>query len=195
MQLLYVLDTIELSVPGTHNVLNALACISLSIEYGISISDIKVALSKFTGAHRRFEYKGKIDKKASVYDDYGHHPTEIKATANSLKNKKYHESWVIFQPHTYSRTISLLDEFAEAFYSADKVIITDIYAAREDDPGTVHSRDLVEKLQHNNVDAIYISQFEDIVKYLKENVKENDVVITTGAGPIYLVGEELIKEN
>ena len=74
------LDTIELSVPGTHNVLNALACISLSIEYGISISDIKVALSKFTGAHRRFEYKGKIDKKASVYDDYGHHPTEIKAT-------------------------------------------------------------------------------------------------------------------
>ena len=85
--------------------------------------------------------------------------------------------------------------FSNHIPSHDKVIITDIYAAREDDPGTVHSRDLVEKLQHNNVDAIYISQFEDIVKYLKENVKENDVVITTGAGPIYLVGEELIKEN
>ena len=93
-----------------------MACISLSIEYGISISDIKVALSKFTGAHRRFEYKGKIDKKASVYDDYGHHPTEIKATANSLKNKKYHESWVIFQPHTYSRTFNLLNDFANYMY-------------------------------------------------------------------------------
>ena len=100
----------------------------------------------------------------------------------------------MFQPHTYTRTKALLDSFAEAFYSADKVIITDIYAAREDDPGTVHSKDLVQKLQHNNVDAIYISEFDDIVKYLKENVQPNDVVITTGAGPIYLVGEQLIKE-
>ena len=95
---------IHLSVPGMHNVLNALACLSLSTEYGISKNDIQIALSKFTGAHRRFEYKGKINNIASVYDDYAHHPTEIRATANSLANKKYNQSWVVFQPHTYSRT-------------------------------------------------------------------------------------------
>ena len=97
-----------------HNVLNALACLSLSTEYGISKNDIQIALSKFTGAHRRFEYKGKINNIASVYDDYAHHPTEIRATANSLANKKYNQSWVVFQPHTYSRTKNLLDDFADA---------------------------------------------------------------------------------
>lgn len=95
--------TISLSVPGIHNVLNALACIAICNEYGIEREDIKNALHKYTGAHRRFEYKGSFNN-VNVYDDYGHHPTEIVATANALKQKKYHESWVIFQPHTYSRT-------------------------------------------------------------------------------------------
>ena len=101
--------------------------------------------------------------------------------------------WCIFQPHTYTRTKSLLNEFSEAFYSADKVIITDIYAAREIDKNEVHSKDLVEKLYQNNVDVVYISSFDEIVDYLKENVKENDLVITAGAGPIYRVADELIK--
>jgi len=103
--------------------------------------------------------------------------------------------WCIFQPHTYTRTKSLLNEFAEAFYSADKVIITDIYAARENDPGDIHSRDLVEKLYENNVDVTYISNFEDITAYLRDNVKDNDLVITAGAGPIYKVAEELVQEE
>ena len=96
-------ENISLCVPGRHNVLNALACIALCDFYGISKDSIKSALSKFTGAHRRFEFKGIVNG-ARVFDDYGHHPTEIVATANSLKNKKYNESWVVFQPHTYSRT-------------------------------------------------------------------------------------------
>ncbi|MDU4620073.1 MAG: cyanophycin synthetase, partial [Clostridioides difficile] len=110
------------------------------------------------------------------------------------KKLKKSTLWCIFQPHTYTRTKSLLGEFSEAFYAADKVIITDIYAAREKDPGDIHSKDLVEKLYQNNVDAIYIKEFEDIVKYLRENVKDNDLVITAGAGPIYKVADLLVEK-
>ena len=108
-------------------------------------------------------------------------------------NKKYNKSWVIFQPHTYSRTKNLLDEFANSLMDFDHVIVLDIYAAREIDKNEVHSKDLVEKLYQNNVDVVYISSFDEIVDYLKENVKENDLVITAGAGPIYRVADELIK--
>ena len=183
----------KLSVPGLHNIYNATSAIIVSLVSGIDLETIQEGILAYTGVGRRFERKGEYNN-AAVIDDYAHHPTEIKATLSTAKRFKKGTLWCVFQPHTYSRTISLLDEFAEAFYSADKVIITDIYAAREDDPGTVHSKDLVQKLQHNNVDAIYISEFDGIVKYLKENVQPNDVVITTGAGPIYLVGEQLIKE-
>ena len=183
----------KLNVPGLHNIYNATSAIIVSLVSGIDLETIKEGILHYTGVGRRFERKGEYHGVA-VIDDYAHHPTEIKATLSTAKRFKKGTLWCVFQPHTYSRTISLLDEFAEAFYSADKVIITDIYAAREDDPGTVHSKDLVQKLQHNNVDAIYISEFDDIVKYLKEHVQPNDVVITTGAGPIYLVGEQLIQE-
>ena len=101
----------------------------------------------------------------------------------------------MFQPHTYTRTKSLLDSFAEAFYSADKVIITDIYAAREDDPGDIHSKDLVEKLYHNNVDTIYMNNFDEIAQYLRENLKENDLVITAGAGPVYQIADLLVNKK
>ncbi|MFR3372510.1 MAG: glutamate ligase domain-containing protein, partial [Clostridioides difficile] len=131
---------------------------------------------------------------ALVVDDYAHHPTELKATLAAAKKLKKSTLWCIFQPHTYTRTKSLLGEFSEAFYAADKVIITDIYAAREKDPGDIHSKDLVEKLYQNNVDAIYIKEFEDIVKYLRENVKDNDLVITAGAGPIYKVADLLVEK-
>ena len=115
-------ERIKLSVPGTHNILNALACIALCTPYGIEKNAIQSALLKFTGAHRRFEFKGKIDDKVSVYDDYGHHPTEILAIAKSLSHKKYHHSWVIFQPHTYSRTKNLLKDFANSLLNFDHVI-------------------------------------------------------------------------
>lgn len=188
-----LLGNIKLSVPGIHNVLNSLACIALCTEYGIDIESIQSALAKFTGAHRRFEYKGKINNIANVYDDYGHHPTEIIATANSLKNKKYNKSWVIFQPHTYSRTKNLLDEFAEALLSFDNIIVLDIYAARENNTYGITSEDLVTKINSLEQKAIYIPDFSDCVSYIKENVKENDIVLTLGAGTVTEIGPMLIN--
>lgn len=184
--------SIHLSVPGMHNILNALACLSLSTEYGISKNDIQIALSKFTGAHRRFEYKGKINNIASVYDDYAHHPTEIRATANSLANKKYNQSWVVFQPHTYSRTKNLLDDFADALLLFDNIIVLDIYAARENNTFGISSEDLVDKIISLGKDAKYIPDFDECVSFIKENINENDVVITIGAGTVTKIGPMIV---
>ena len=188
------LGTFQLAVPGVHNIYNATSAIIVSLVSGINAEDIKESIIKYTGVGRRFEIKGSYND-ALIVDDYAHHPTELKATLAAAKKLKKSTLWCVFQPHTYSRTKSLFNEFGEAFYSADKVIITDIYAAREDDPGDIHSKDLVEKLYHNNVDAIYISKFEDIVDYLKDNIQPNDLLITAGAGPVYRIGELLLEKN
>lgn len=188
------LGTFQLLVPGIHNIYNAVSAIIVSLVSGISLENIKEGIIKYTGVGRRFETKGTY-KNALIVDDYAHHPTELKATLSAAKKLKKSTLWCVFQPHTYSRTKSLLNEFSEAFYSADKVIITDIYAAREDDPGDIHSKDLVEKLYHNNVDVIYISKFEDIVNYLKSNIQPNDLLITAGAGTVYRIGELLLDEK
>ena len=185
-------ERIKLSVPGMHNVLNALACISVCTEYGIDKSAIKSALAKFTGAHRRFEFKGKIKNKASVYDDYGHHPTEIIATAKSLMNKKYNKSWVIFQPHTYSRTKNLLNDFAKALLNFDNIIVLDIYAAREKNTYGITSKDLTDKIISLGKDAKYIPDFNECVSYVKDNVQENDIVMTLGAGTVTEIGPMLV---
>lgn len=184
---------IKLSVPGTHNILNALSCIALCTQYGIEKSAIQSALSKFTGAHRRFEFKGKIAHKVSVYDDYGHHPTEILATAKSLSHKKYHHSWVIFQPHTYSRTKNLLKDFANSLLNFDHVIILDIYAAREKNTYGITSKDLVNQLISIGKDAKYIPDFKECVSYVKNNVEENDIVMTLGAGTVTEIGSMLVQ--
>ena len=183
---------IKLSVPGRHNVLNALACVALCTEYGIERKDIQIALERFTGAHRRFEFKGKIKGIASVYDDYAHHPTEIKATYNSLANKKYNKSWVIFQPHTYSRTKTLLNDFADALKNFDNIIVLDIYAAREKNDHEISSKDLVDKIISLGKDAKYIPDFNECAKYVKDNVKENDIVVTIGAGTVTNIGPMLV---
>lgn len=182
----------ELSVPGPHNVLNALACIALCDSYGIAKSDIKSALKKYTGAHRRFEFIGNING-ASIYDDYGHHPTEIKATAIALKKKTYNQSWVVFQPHTYSRTKNLLDDFADSLTYFDNIIITDIYAARETNTYNVSSEDIVQKIKDIGRKAIYIKDFDDIVSYLKEHVQKDDIILTLGAGTVTKIGPMLLK--
>lgn len=183
----------KLSVPGIHNVSNALACISLCNEYGISRTDIKSALLKFTGAHRRFEYIGTYNN-INIFDDYAHHPTEILATAKAMKNKKYNESWIVFQPHTYSRTLNLLDDFAKVLTSFDHVIITDIYAAREKNTFGITSETLVNRLNSlYNKNAIYISDFNNIVHYLKQNCKKDDIVLTVGAGTVEKIGKLICK--
>lgn len=186
---------IKLSVPGTHNILNALSCIALCTQYGIEKSAIQSALLKFTGAHRRFELKGKIDNKVSVYDDYGHHPTEILAVAKSLSHKKYHHSWVIFQPHTYSRTKNLLKDFANSLLNFDHVIVLDIYAAREKNTYDISSKDLVNQLLSMGKEAKYIPNFEECASYVKNNVEENDIVLTLGAGTVTDIGPMLFQEQ
>ena len=186
--------TITLSVPGIHNILNALSCIAVSNEYGIEKEDIKNALHKYTGAHRRFEYKGSFNG-VSVYDDYGHHPTEIVATSNALKQKTYHESWVIFQPHTYSRTKSLLNDFAHALLNFDHIIVTDIYAARETNTYHISSLDLVENIKSLGKQAIHISDFNEIMHYIKEHAVSSDIVLTLGAGTVTNIGPMLVNES
>lgn len=185
---------IHLSVPGMHNVLNSLACITLCTEYGIDKKYIISALQKFTGAHRRFEYKGMV-KGASIFDDYGHHPTEIVATAKALMNKNYHKSWVIFQPHTYSRTKTLLEDFAKALLNFDHIIIADIYAARESNTYGISSADLVKCITDLGKEAIYIPNFENIVSYVIEHIEEKDILLTLGAGTVTNIGPMLLKYN
>ena len=161
-------------------------------EYGIAKKHIKSALKKFTGADRRFEYKGKLNG-ANIYDDYAHHPTEINATINAMKNKKYNKSWVVFQPHTYSRTLNHLDEFAEALINFDNIIIIDIYAAREKNIYNISSKDLVDKLSSLGKKAIYLPNFESVVSYLKENIAEKDLVLTLGAGTVTKIAQMLLN--
>lgn len=183
---------IKLSIPGMHNVLNSLACIALCDYYGIKLDSIRKALLSFTGANRRFEFKGTVNG-ANIYDDYGHHPTEIVATAKALMNKKYNKSWVVFQPHTYSRTKNLLDDFAKALLNFDNIIILDIYAAREKNTYGITSKDLADKIYSLGKDALYIPDFNDCIKYLKENIQENDIIITQGAGTVTEIGPMLLK--
>ena len=185
------LGTFDLSIYGLHNVYNATAAIVAAIESDIEVDTIKKAIKTYTGVGRRFEKKGTYNG-ALIIDDYAHHPTEVKATLSAAKNLKKSRMWVVFQPHTYSRTRALLDEFSEAFYAADKIIITDIYAAREPDPGDISSKNLVEKLYQNNVDATYMPTFEEISEFLRGELKEDDLLITCGAGPVNKVGEALL---
>ncbi len=186
--------TFKLSVPGRHNVYNALACIATCFEYGIDKEVIKSALLKYTGAHRRFEYVGTINN-ATVYDDYAHHPSEIKATYDAMMQKDFNRSWVIFQPHTYSRTKSLLNEFAQSLSGFNNIIITDIYAAREADTLGVSSQDLVNLINKVQKHAIYMTDFNEIAKYIRDRVMPNDIVITLGAGTVTNIGPMIINKD
>jgi UDP-N-acetylmuramate--alanine ligase len=184
---------IELSIPGVHNIYNALATIAITSSQRINLEVVKKVLHDYTGASRRFEFVGTING-AKIYDDYAHHPTEIKALINTVKNIKHNKLWVIFQPHTYSRTISLYKDFASAFVDADSLILADIYAAREQDTGEVSSQILAYSINEVSNNCTYMSKFNDIVKYLKENVQENDIVLTVGAGNITELGYMLIED-
>lgn len=187
------LGKITLNVPGKHNILNSLAAICCTLSLGIDFETIKDSLYEFTGTLRRFEKKG-VKNGITVIDDYAHHPTEIKATIQAAQNYPHKKLYCIFQPHTYTRTLTLFDEFSKAFNGVDKLILTDIYAAREKDLGLVNSKMLADAVKENGVDVIYIKDFEEIVKYMKENLSEGDVVITMGAGDVYKIGEEFLKE-
>ncbi len=182
-----ILGRVKLSVTGMHNVSNALAVFGAAYNLGVGIKDIICGISEFTGTRRRFEKKGEVNG-AKVYDDYAHHPTEITATLKAALNIPHNKIWCIFQPHTYTRTKALLDDFATALKCADRVIISDIYAAREPNNGTVHSRDLVAKIEN----AMYMNDFDEIAEYIMKNVEKDDIVLTMGAGNINEIAEKLV---
>jgi UDP-N-acetylmuramate--alanine ligase len=185
------LASFELIVPGHHNVLNALACISLGLQLGIPIDVMQMTLKEFGGVKRRFQLRGKIDD-IMVVDDYGHHPTEIVATlkAARLFNKK--RLLTIFQPHRYSRTKFLLNEFVESLLLTDHLIITDIYAASEKPTEGVGIEELLVPLQQKLGDRVTYLKKEDILAYLGDAVKSGDLVLFLGAGDVNHCCDDLL---
>lgn len=173
-----------LTVPGIHNVYDALAAITTSQAYGIKFEDMQKSLSKFCGAKRRFEFKKTIAQNVELYDDYAHHPTEIKATLAAAKQKEHNRIIAAFQPHTFSRTKELLTDFSNAFKDADIVLLMDIYAAREVDDGTISSNDIVKLINKNEEKAFYTQTLEKTAQKIKEIVKPGDIVLSIGAGNI-----------
>lgn len=183
----------QLSVVGRHNVSNSLACLALASLYDISEDTIQRALTAFHGTERRFEYKGEKNG-FTIIDDYAHHPTEITATLTSAQKYPHKTLWCAFQPHTYTRTRAFLKDFAKALSMADKIILTDIYAAREKDPGDISSRNLEDEIKKLGKEVHYISDFKEIEKFILKNLVNGDLLITMGAGNIVDIGENLLKQ-
>jgi len=189
-----ILGKIELTVPGMFNVYNSLAAIAVARELNLDFATIKKGLQRFSGVQRRLEVKGKVND-ITVVDDYGHHPTEIKETLAAIRQIWKGRLIVVFQPHRYSRTKALFDEFTKAFRNVDMLIINDIYPASEEPVAGINSAALCEAIRQTGQQHVkYISQAESIIKYLLKTVKEKDVVLTLGAGSIYKIGENFLKQ-
>jgi len=184
---------VTLPIPGAHNVLNALAATAVGLEVGLGFDTIKEALSQFVGPHRRFQIKGEAAG-VTVVDDYGHHPTEITATLAAARNFWSGRILAVFQPHRYTRTRDLFDAFLTAFFGADVLVMTEIYAASEDPIPGVDARGLFEQIGKRGMrDRYFVSKKEDIAGELIKIVRPGDMVITLGAGDIYRAGEQLLE--
>lgn len=182
---------ITLGATGEHNVYNSLAAIAAAKELGIPMQSIQTGLSGFTGTERRFEKKGELGG-ITIIDDYAHHPQEITATLNAAKNYPHKKLWCIFQPHTYTRTQALFEEFAEALSAADEVVLAEIYAARETDTLGISSADVAARIEELGTPAHYFETFDEIETFILENCSTGDLLITMGAGDIVKVGERLL---
>lgn len=189
-------EKIELRIPGEHNRQNAKAALAIASILNIPKEKALESLKNFSGTWRRFEYRGETKSGVTIYDDYAHHPTEIKATLDAAKelfgNKKL---TVIFQPHLYSRTKEHLEEFAEVFADVSKVIIAPIYAAREPIDPEISSEILTKRIKTKNSNVHYIETFSKIEAYILENTKHGEIVMTMGAGDIYHVGDALLSQK
>ena len=185
---------VSLKVKGRHNIMNSLAAIACARALGLPMKQILTGLLPFGGTHRRFEYKGNIGD-VIVIDDYAHHPTEIKATLTAAREYPHDELWVVFQPHTYTRTKAFLHQFAEVLTLADHVVLADIYAAREPDTGMVSSRDIVNLLKEAGTDVYYFPTFGEIEDFLLSQVKGHDLLITMGAGDVVNIGEDILRKT
>ncbi len=182
--------TVNLSVPGMHNVYNSLASISLCHKYIDDISLIVKALKSYKGVGRRFEYLGKY-KDAYVFDDYAHHPREIKTTLESVKGTHHNKNYAIFQAHTYSRTKDHLKDFADVLKGFDNIIVAKIFAAREENIYNVKEEDLVNLIKKHNKNVCYIDSFDEIKNFLDKNIQKDDIIITIGAGDINKLSSSL----
>ena len=183
---------VTLGVSGEHNIYNSLSAIAVSRAIGIPFETIKKGLLEFAGTDRRFQLKGKVNG-FTIIDDYAHHPQEIAATIATAKKYPHKKLWVLFQPHTYSRTLALMDDFAGALSQADEIILADIYAAREKNTVGVSSNDLRKSMLSQNTNVYYIPDFPSIQEFVLSHVEEGDLLITMGAGNIVEVGEELLS--
>jgi UDP-N-acetylmuramate--alanine ligase len=192
-----VIARLELSVPGEHNVLNAIAAFVTASYLRVDIKTIADTLRDFHGTNRRFDFTGVTDNGVLIIDDYAHHPTEIKATLSAARNVRHNKLWLVFQPHTYTRTKALFNEFVDAFTEADVVILTDIYAAREKDVYNISSYKLMNamKKKHPDKPVYYVKDFEDIVSYINKVAGKDDIVMTMGAGDVYKIGEMLLHKE
>ena len=182
---------VTLRVRGIHNVLNAVAALALADILNLDLTLSSKALYTFEGAKRRFEFKGSL-KGVNIFDDYAHHPTEIRATLEAAKTYPHKNMWVVFQPHTYSRTKAFMDEFAEALSLADNIVLTDIYAARENDNLGISSEDLMNKIIEKGKKCYHFRSFSDIENFLLQNCIPEDLLITIGAGDVLKIGESLL---
>lgn len=186
------IGSVSLGLVGRHNVSNALPAIAVALRYGVSFADIVRILPTFCGTKRRFEYKGAFHG-ASIYDDYAHHPTEIRATLTSARECSHSRLITVFQPHTYTRTKALLPEFADALSLSDVVILAEIYAARETDTLGISSGVLCDEIRRKGKEVYYFHSFEEIENFLSDFCSTGDLLITMGAGDIVNVGEFLLK--
>jgi UDP-N-acetylmuramate--alanine ligase len=181
---------VSLAIPGVHNAYNALAVLIIAWRQGLDLPQAAKIMSRFKGVERRFQIKGEVND-IIIIDDYAHHPTEIKATLAAARTRfEGYAIWVSAQPHTFSRVLTLFDEFVTAFDAADHVIINDIYASRETDEGIVSSRDIVDRMLHP--DVRYIGSLNEATAYLATHITSPAVLLTLGAGDGYLVGEGVL---
>ncbi|WP_314828030.1 UDP-N-acetylmuramate--L-alanine ligase [Oribacterium parvum] len=183
---------VTLGVTGEHNIYNSLSAIAVARAIGIPFETIKKGLMEFSGTDRRFQLKGEVNG-FTIIDDYAHHPQEIAATIATAKKYPHKKLWVAFQPHTYSRTLALMDDFAGALSQADEIILADIYAAREKNTVGVTSDDLRKLMLSQNTNVYYIPDFPSIEEFILSHLQEGDLLITMGAGDIVEVGEHLLQ--
>ena len=179
---------VELSVPGRHNILNALAAAAAADQMGIPPQEIAKGLHAFTGVHRRFEVLGRFDG-VTVADDFAHHPTELTATLTAAMHMGFREVWAVFQPHTFSRTYLLLDDFAKALSIPDHVVMTEILPVREENIYGIHTSDLAAKVPG----SCWFDSFEKIADYVMEKAKPGDLILTLGGGDIYKCANLIVK--
>jgi UDP-N-acetylmuramate--alanine ligase len=190
------LGFVQLSTPGEHNIVNALAAAACCKDLGVDTDCIISTLSSFTGTQRRFDIIGVTKNGLRIIDDYAHHPTEIRATLAAAKNFPHKNLWCLFQPHTYTRTMALFSQFAEAFQLADKVILAEIYAAREKNIHKISSKELALEIKHTNPnkDVYFFESFDEIANFVHNNGEPGDLIITMGAGDIYKVAEIILAK-